>query len=239
VRDGLNAKRSAEISAMFGRISDRYDLLNRVLSVGLDRRWRRLLAQRVAEAGSRTVLDVCTGTGDLAMSLPSTCTTYGSDFCLPMLRHAQRKAGRRRCGLPLFAADALRLPVRDESVDLATVAFGVRNFENLAAGLRELARVLRPGGTLLILEFSKPRGPFAPMLQWWVRHVPTQIGRVVSRAPDAYGYLSSSVETFPDGEELCQKLKSAGVTPIRVDRLTGGVASLYESVKFDDREVEQ
>jgi len=177
------------------------------------------------------VLDVCTGTGDLALEFSAVPTTYGSDFCLPMLLRARSKAETRRRHLPLFAADALQLPLPDDCVDVATVAFGIRNFEELGTGLQELARVLRPGGTLLVLEFSHPRGPFASVLRWWMRHIPPRVGGIVSRDREAYGYLSASAASFPDGAELSDRLCEAGVSPRRMRRLTGGVATLYESVK--------
>lgn len=233
MRDGLTAKQSAAIRGMFGRIAARYDLLNRVLSLGMDRSWRRQVARRVAGARPHRVLDVCTGTGDLALEFRTPDITFGSDFALPMLIRARAKARRRQRPLSLFAADALRMPVRDCSVDVATVAFGIRNFEDLATGLRELARVLRPGGTLLVLEFSRPRGPFAPILRWWMLHVPPWLGRLVSGDREAYGYLSASVASFPAGGDLCEMLEGAGVAPAGVHRLTGGVATLYEAVKTD------
>jgi demethylmenaquinone methyltransferase/2-methoxy-6-polyprenyl-1,4-benzoquinol methylase len=231
VREALQTKRAAEVRDLFGRIAPRYDLLNRLLSLGQDVRWRRRVARRVAEQRPRRVLDICTGTGDLALAFDPNVTTFGSDYCLPMLLRANHKARRRRGGLPLFAADALQMPVRDGCVDMASVAFGIRNFEDLEAGLRELARVLRPGGRLLVLEFSRPRGVFAPLLGWWVRHIPPRVGRLVSGDREAYGYLTASVATFPDGDELCGLLERVGVRPTAPRRLTGGVATLYEAVK--------
>jgi demethylmenaquinone methyltransferase/2-methoxy-6-polyprenyl-1,4-benzoquinol methylase len=237
VRDGLTAKQSAAIRGMFGRIAARYDLVNRLLSLGLDRSWRRRVVRRVVGARPRRVLDVCTGTGDLALAFPAAAITFGSDFSLPMLIRAQVKARRRHRPLSLFAADALRMPIQDHSMDVATVAFGIRNFEDLSKGLRELARVLRPGGTLLVLEFSRPRGPFAAILRWWMHHVPQWLGGLVSGDREAYGYLSASVASFPSGEEMCRMLAAAGVAPARVHRLTGGVATMYEAVKPSDEGV--
>ena len=173
------------------------------------------------------VLDVCTGTGDLALAIDE-AAVVGSDFCLPMLAVARSKTMSRGGRLGLCAADALCLPVADASVDVVTVAFGVRNFADLELGLSELVRVLRPGGTLLVLEFSRPRGPMAPLLGWWARNVPPRIGRWVSGDPEAYSYLPASVNSFPEGGDMCRMLENAGLENVEVQRLTGGVASLYE-----------
>ena len=224
------SKRSHEIRSMFGRIAHRYDLLNRLLSLGQDIRWRRLVAQRIAALDPERVLDVCTGTGDLALSYSGSTGVYGSDFCLPMLALAARKPGGRADTNAWFAADALNLPIADASMDAVTVAFGIRNFEDLDAGLEELARVTRSGGRLLVLEFSQPRGVVAPLLKWWVRNVPPMVGRIVSGDSEAYGYLTASVASFPDGETLCGMMRSAGVTEVEALTLTGGVATLYDGV---------
>jgi demethylmenaquinone methyltransferase/2-methoxy-6-polyprenyl-1,4-benzoquinol methylase len=231
VRQGLLAKRAADIRGMFDRIAPRYDLLNRMLSMGQDRRWRWRVARRVAGARPKRVLDVCTGTGDLALASSGTASNFGCDFSLPMLVRARAKAraGGRR--LALIAADALSLPFRDGSFDVITVAFGIRNFERLDDGLSELLRALRPGGTLLILEFSKPAGPFAPALGWWIRRVPPRVGRLVSGDREAYSYLTESVASFPDGIEMCGILERLGARPLDPRRLTGGVATLYEATK--------
>jgi demethylmenaquinone methyltransferase/2-methoxy-6-polyprenyl-1,4-benzoquinol methylase len=231
VRQGLLAKRTADIRSMFDRIAPRYDVLNRMLSLGQDLRWRRRVARRVAEAAPVRVLDVCTGTGDLALACRGAMTNFACDFSIPMLARARSKARARDHRLALFAADALKLPVADPVFDIVTVAFGIRNFEDLRAGLRELLRVLRPGGTLLILEFSRPAGLFAPVLGWWVRQVPPRVGRLVSGDREAYGYLTESVRSFPDGREICDILERLGARPRAPRRLTGGVASLYEATK--------
>jgi demethylmenaquinone methyltransferase/2-methoxy-6-polyprenyl-1,4-benzoquinol methylase len=230
VRRELLNKRSAEIQGMFGRIAHRYDLLNRLLSLGRDVSWRRVVAQRVAATRPNLVLDVCTGTGDLALAIGDGLVV-GTDFCLPMLDLAKRKIAEKGRRLPLCAADALRLPVADASFDVVTVAFGVRNFSDLGAGLAELARALRPGGVLLVLEFSSPRGAMAPILGWWARNVPPRIGRMLSGDSEAYSYLPASVSTFPDGAEMCRSLTAAGLDQVRARALTGGVVTLYEGVR--------
>ncbi len=215
---------------MFGRIAHRYDLLNRVLSLGCDVSWRRAVSQRVAAARPALVLDVCTGTGDLALAIGDGLVV-GADFCLPMLDLAKKKIADRGRRLPLCAADALHLPFSDGSADVVTVAFGARNFSDLGAGLAELARALRPGGLLLVLEFSRPRGPLAPILGWWARNVPPRIGRMMSGDSEAYSYLPASVSTFADSAEMCRNLTAAGLDHVRARPMTGGVVTLYEGVR--------
>ncbi len=237
MREALVAKRASDIRGMFGRIAHRYDLLNRTLSLGLDRRWRRAVAARVATAAPRRLLDVCTGTGDLALGQPAAGSVYGCDFCLPMLALARGKTAASATRPAWFAADALRLPLADGALDAVTVAFGIRNFEDLEAGLRELGRVLRPQGRVVILEFSTPRGALAPVLRWWVRHVPPLLGRLISGDGEAYRYLATSVATFPDGDELCSLLQAAGFVGVRATPLTGGVATLYDGARAGDGRV--
>ncbi len=216
---------------MFGRIAHRYDLLNRVLSLGQDRGWRRLLARRVAAAEPRLTLDVCTGTGDVALGFDPDSETVGTDFCLPMLTRARRKALDRNQSLPLFAGDALMLPLAEECVDVVTVAFGIRNFEDLERGLEELIRVLRPGGMLLILEFSRPSGVFGPLMRGWVRAVPPRVGRWLSGDSEAYSYLPQSVSEFPEGGRMVGLLESVGLEEVSARPVTGGVATVYQGVR--------
>lgn len=229
MRRDLLSKQSSEIQGMFGRIAHRYDFLNRTLSLGRDVSWRRAVARRVAAIDHSLVLDICTGTGDLALAVGG--GVVGADFCLPMLVRARQKARRSRRRLPLCAADALRLPFADATVDVVTVAFGIRNFADLETGLGELVRILRPGGSLLVLEFSRPRGALAPLLGWWVRTVPPRFGRWLSGDAEAYDYLPASVSTFPEGAAMCRGLEAAGLVDVGVRPLTGGVASLYEGTR--------
>jgi demethylmenaquinone methyltransferase/2-methoxy-6-polyprenyl-1,4-benzoquinol methylase len=216
---------------MFGRIAHRYDLLNRVLSVGQDVRWRRIVASRVAALEPERVLDVCAGTGDLALGLETGPTIIGADFSLPMLALAARKAKERQRPLMLAVADALNLPLADGTVDVVTVAFGVRNFEDLEAGLGELMRVLCPGGALLVLEFSHPVGFLAPLLVWWVRTVLPRIGRLLSGDSEAYDYLPASVDAFPDHRKMCGILLGLGLEEVSARPLTGGVCTLYQATR--------
>jgi demethylmenaquinone methyltransferase/2-methoxy-6-polyprenyl-1,4-benzoquinol methylase len=229
VQEHLLSKRSAKIRGMFGRIAHRYDLLNRVLSLGQDILWRRIVARTVHEARAGLVLDLCTGTGDVAMSFVPGPQTIACDFCLPMLAHARHKILNQATSIPLFAGDALELPLASSGIDVITIAFGVRNFEDLDRGLKELHRVLRNDGILLILEFSQPAGPLAPVLNWWTRTIPPFVGRLISGDPEAYSYLPASVSTFPSGEAMSDRLKAAGFGEVKIRALTGGVASLYEA----------
>jgi demethylmenaquinone methyltransferase/2-methoxy-6-polyprenyl-1,4-benzoquinol methylase len=229
MRRELLSKQSSEIQGMFGRIAHRYDLLNRTLSLGRDVGWRQVVAERVTAFPNARILDICTGTGDLALTIDG--DVVGADFCLPMLELARAKAQRMRRGLSLCGADALSLPFVDGAADVVTVAFGIRNFANLEVGLRELVRVLRPGGVLLVLEFSRPKGLFAPILGWWVRNVPPRVGRLLSGDAEAYNYLPASVSTFPEGSAMCEALESAGLVEVTVRPLMAGVASLYEGTR--------
>jgi len=220
---------------MFGRIAHRYDLLNRLLSLGLDQAWRRVLLRRLRQEEPGLVIDVCTGTADVALGamkfrdVPG--TVMGTDFCLPMLVLGRRKAVLSGKQLPLFAADALRLPLPEGVADVVTVAFGVRNFEDLEKGLLELLRVLRPGGLLMILEFSRPEGVLAPLMRFWEARVLPRLGGWISRDPEAYSYLPDSVARFPSGGDMLRRLEVAGLTRTKSRALSGGIASLYEGVK--------
>jgi len=216
------------VRGMFGRIAGRYDLLNHVLSFNLDRRWRAKAVDRVAEVLNRPgarVLDLCCGTGDVLLALENRgqATTFGSDFCHPMLVHAQRKVAS-----PLFEADALALPLADASLDLITVAFGFRNLANYGRGLEELLRVLKPGGTVAILEFSKPTNrAFASFYGFFSTRVLPWIGGMVSGSREAYSYLPESIQKFPGAEQLASEMRAAGFTRVEFDRMTGGAVAVH------------
>jgi len=236
MREQLLARRADDIRGMFARIAHRYDLLNRLLSLGADVRWRRLLARRVAASRPERLLDVCTGTADVALACAGRAGAVGCDFCLPMLARARPKIARSGSDVTLAAADALALPFADGVFGAVTVAFGVRNFERLDRGLAELVRVTAPGGVVLVLEFSRPSGPLGPVLRAWTRLVPPVVGRLVSGDRSAYAYLPASVERFPSGEAMCARLEAAGLGRVRATRLTGGVATLYEGVRSSRRD---
>jgi demethylmenaquinone methyltransferase / 2-methoxy-6-polyprenyl-1,4-benzoquinol methylase len=243
--------RALAIRRMFDAISPRYDLLNHLLSAGIDRRWRAVAAARVREslasdarAGARRILDVCTGTGDLALALLEPWRTgrdgdaafrvVGVDFSRRMLEQAREKARRRgRNGdLRLGATDALRLPFCDGVFDTCTIAFGLRNLVDTAGGLREMARVLRPGGRLFVLEFGTPRIPgIRQAYALYFDHLVPAIGGAVSRDDDAYRYLPRTVAAFPDRERLAARMAEAGLERVAFRPLTFGIAILYEGQK--------
>jgi demethylmenaquinone methyltransferase / 2-methoxy-6-polyprenyl-1,4-benzoquinol methylase len=221
------------VRGMFARVAHRYDLANHLLSFNIDRHWRNHTVRRLSpvlqKPGAR-VLDICCGTGDLALALARARrgTVFGSDFCHPMLQTACRKAGKRQAPVCLFEADALRLPAADASFDLVTVAFGFRNLANYAAGLEEMRRVLRPGGTAAILEFSEPPGAaFASLYHFYSRRMLPWIGGFVSGNRDAYTYLPESVRRFPRAAELAEDMRRAHFATVRYEYLTGGIVALH------------
>ena len=227
------------IRAMFGRVAHRYDLANHLLSFGIDYYWRAHTARRLRHIlvkPAARVLDVCCGTGDLMLALErrrprdSSFPVLGSDFCHPMLVSARRKREDR--GAPsshtLFEADALRLPVADGSIDLLTAAFGFRNLANYRAGLAEMRRVLRPGGTLAILEFSQPPNrAFAALYKFYSRRILPVIGGALSGDRGAYTYLPESVKRFPDAVSLASEMSRAGFARAEYEYLTGGIVALH------------
>ena len=217
----------------------RYDLLNHLLSFNLDRQWRARMVERVAEVLARPetkVLDLCCGTGDVLLSLAARCGAakiFGSDFCHPMLIEAQRKiAARERKdrtpGAPLFESDALALPLAAGSLDLVTVAFGFRNLTNYRRGLEELARVLKPGGVVAILEFSQPTNRvFAKLYATFSTRVLPWVGGMISGSRDAYSYLPESIQKFPGAEALAGQMIEAGFGHVEFERLTFGAVALH------------
>lgn len=220
------------ISHMFDVVAPRYDLLNQVLSLGIDGVWRRALAAEL-DGVTGTVLDLCTGTGDVARTIARRrpdLDIVGLDFAPVMVRLGHRKldGDPRVARVALGVGDATRLPLADGAVDAVTIAFGIRNVEDTLAGLRECHRVLRPGGRLVVLEFSVPPNPVvrAGYLAYF-RHVLPRIGQWLSGAGAAYRYLPASVLRFPEGEAFLALLAEAGFGSTRVRRLSGGIASLY------------
>jgi demethylmenaquinone methyltransferase / 2-methoxy-6-polyprenyl-1,4-benzoquinol methylase len=223
---------------MFARVASRYDLLNHLLSFNLDRYWRRRTVGRVREYVTRPdarVLDICCGTGDLTLALATAAggsVVFGSDFCHPMLVEARCKAAARDRRCSLFEADALRLPVASGSLDLITVAFGLRNFANYQDGLSEMYRVLKPGGAAAILEFSQPPNrAFAALYDVYSKRVLPVIGGIVSGSRTAYQYLPESVRKFPGAEALAERMREAGFAQVSHERLTGGIVALHVGVR--------
>ncbi len=225
------------IEGMFDSIAPTYDALNHLLSLGIDRRWRRKVVKMAAERSPRTILDVATGTGDLAIALarrlPETHIT-GVDISENMLARGREKVFRRGLDerISLTAGDAEALRFGSGEFDCVTVAFGVRNFGDIPAGLAEMCRVLRPGGKCLVLEFSEPAVPvFGWMYRIYFHRVLPWLGRVVSRDKTAYGYLPHSVDAFPAPGRFSEMLREAGFKTPLARRLTFGVAYVYEAEK--------
>jgi demethylmenaquinone methyltransferase / 2-methoxy-6-polyprenyl-1,4-benzoquinol methylase len=207
---------------MFDRIAPVYDLMNRLMTVGLDRRWRRITVEQVVRSGDR-VLDACCGTGDLALEARRHGgEVTGLDFSERMLERARRKSAE----IEWVQGDALAAPFADGSFDAATVGFGVRNVDDLEACLRELRRVLRPGGRLGILEITAPRGPLAPFYRVWFDRVIPALGRVLPGG-FAYTYLPASVRRFPTPEALAGLLAAAGFENVRFRLFAGGIVALH------------
>ena len=212
----------AAVEAMFDRISPVYDPMNRLMTAGLDRRWRRLTVQAVVRPGDR-VLDACCGTGDLAIEAQRAGgRVTGLDFSERMLERARRKSS----DVGWVRGDVLALPFSDASFDAVTVGFGIRNVENLDAGLSELARVLRPGGRLGCLEITRPRGALRPFFNLWFDGLVPLAGKVLPGGA-AYSYLPASVRRFPGPEDLGEAMRRAGFAEIGWRLLGGGIVALH------------
>jgi demethylmenaquinone methyltransferase/2-methoxy-6-polyprenyl-1,4-benzoquinol methylase len=240
-----------EINSMFGRIAGRYDFTNLLLSGGLCRGWTRRLAREVKRAApaNAVVADLATGSGDVAFALARAmpgALVRGYDFCEPMLEVARRRmaemsvsAGNTAAAAaaPLAArlhfaqGDCMALPLADASVDAVTIAYGVRNFEDRPAGLREIHRVLRPGGAAFVLEFSQPRPWFRPFYFFYLRHLLPCLARLATGDKKAYDYLAGSIEKFPAREAFSQELRDAGFARARAIGLTAGIVAIHHAEK--------
>jgi demethylmenaquinone methyltransferase / 2-methoxy-6-polyprenyl-1,4-benzoquinol methylase len=230
------AKEAARISGMFDAIAGRYDLLNHLLSAGLDKQWRKQAVAALQLTGGETVLDLCTGTADLALAATNAPTparrVVGIDFSAAMLHIGKQKVEHAATPITLIRGDATHIPVRDASVDAATIGFGIRNVEDPTQACREVLRALRPGGTLAILEFSLPRSPAVRNFYlWYFRRVLPLIGRLISKHPKAYTYLPESVEAFPSPEAFSKQLREAGFGTVRAVPLTFGIVYLFVANK--------
>jgi demethylmenaquinone methyltransferase / 2-methoxy-6-polyprenyl-1,4-benzoquinol methylase len=226
------------IAGMFDAIAGRYDLLNLVLSGGLDRYWRRRAIRALQFSGRERLLDVCTGTADVAIAgaraTRGAATVLGVDFAGAMLRRGLEKCRRAGLGarIRLVRGDAMRLPVASGTTDGVTIAFGIRNVQEPAIACAELYRVLRPGGRLAILEFGLPVLPAVrPLYLWYFRHILPRIGRAVSHHDAAYSYLPESVGAFPWGDAFAKILRDAGFHQVRAQPLTFGIVYLYSATK--------
>ena len=221
---------SRAVREMFAGIAGRYDLLNHLLSINIDKRWRRRVREKLAATladSNALVLDVACGTGDLSIELnqDAKATIVGSDFCRPMLEVAKEKAGDV---IPFVEGDAMSLPFADNSFDALTIAFGLRNLPNFSNGLTELSRVLKPGGQIVVLEFSSPVVPgFRSLFNFYFNQVLPRVGGLVSGSRGAYEYLPDSVSKFPDQKGLVRMMNEAGFESVEFENLTGGIAAIH------------
>ena len=223
------------VKEMFAGIAPRYDLLNHILSLNIDKGWRRRVRQELSDVladKTAVVLDVACGTGDLSLELNTgaVAKVIGTDFCRPMLDIAAEKSN----GIPYVEADAMHLAFAEETFDAVTIAFGLRNLPNFENGLKELHRVLKPGGRLVVLECSHPKMPvFRELYSFYFNRILPLIGGLVSGAGSAYRYLPNSVSNFPRQDALVELMRSVGFDSVRYENLTGGIAALHVGRKND------
>lgn len=227
------------VNSMFGRIAPRYDLANRLLSGGLDTSWRRRLMRAVRACEPTDVLDLATGSGDVAFALskglPARTAITGMDFCQPMLDEAEAKRAvlpePRRSQLSFRQGDGLALPLADGGFDVVTISFGLRNMADRHRALGEMRRVLRPGGHLFVLEFSQPRRWFRPVYFFYLRHLLPRIAGWVTGDRPAYDYLNESIGKFPGREALADEIRAAGFSRVEAEGLTFGTVALHHAVR--------
>jgi demethylmenaquinone methyltransferase / 2-methoxy-6-polyprenyl-1,4-benzoquinol methylase len=226
------------VNTMFCRIARRYDLANRLLSLGVDRWWRRCLVATVKRHRSGAVLDVATGSGDVAFSLSdhvSATRIIGVDFCAPMLEAAEQKktaaGGTRFANVSFAPGDGLALPFDAETFDAVTISFGLRNMADRRRCLEEMRRVLTHGGRLFVLEFSRPDRWFQPLYYFYLRKILPHLAGTLTGDRAAYVYLNETIEQFPDADALTREILSAGFTDVRSRKLSFGIVALHECVK--------
>lgn len=223
--------KSQQVRELFNRIAPRYDLLNHLLSINIDKGWRRFTVKQLKDLLDKPnacALDVCCGTADLALELAEKVPTVGVDFSHAMLVIGNNKIRQKNSRVSLFEGDALNLPFLADSFDAVTCAFGLRNVADTKRGLAELHRVLKPGGRVAILEFSRPIIPlFRELFLFYFKNILPLIGGVVSGSLGAYRYLPASVSQFPDQERLAEMMRQVGYINVRYFNLTGGIAALH------------
>ncbi|MEO0509454.1 MAG: bifunctional demethylmenaquinone methyltransferase/2-methoxy-6-polyprenyl-1,4-benzoquinol methylase UbiE [Verrucomicrobiota bacterium] len=225
------------VSHMFAGIAGRYDLANHLLSGGIDFHWRRVLTRMVKAFAPKDVVDLATGSGDVAFKLrdrlgPDIPVT-GLDFCEPMLDEAREKRTRKSdyADLEFSFGDCMSLPMADNSVDAVTISFGVRNFEDRQKGLREILRVLRPGGRLYVLEFSQPDSWFRPIYYFYLKYILPRVAAIATGDKSAYDYLAGTIENFPSKKALAEQLKLAGFDTVNAKGLTFSIVAIHEAAK--------
>jgi demethylmenaquinone methyltransferase/2-methoxy-6-polyprenyl-1,4-benzoquinol methylase len=235
-------KSNSRVREMFGQIAPRYDLMNHLLSLNVDRYWRWRAVRRLRIEPHVPVLDTCCGTGDLAIAIadraPDSVNVTGSDFCNEMLEIARVKCGDKpepRGRIVFLEADSQSLPFEADTFQCVTVAFGLRNVANTDQGLREMIRVCQPGGQVMVLEFSRPRlWGLRQIYSFYFRYILPKVGQWLARnEQSAYNYLPESVGQFPDGQRLADRMTALGLTNVRFTPLTFGVATIYEGFKPD------
>lgn len=222
------------VNSMFGRIARRYDLANLLLAGGMDSWWRARLVAAVGRCKPRDVLDLATGSGDvafaLAKNLPSTTPILGMDFCQPMLDQAEAKKAARQerfRGVTFRQGDGLALPLPDASFDAVTISFGLRNLADRARGLREMHRVLRPGGSVFVLEFSQPAAWFRPLYYFYLRRILPRVAGWITGDRAAYEYLNRTIGEFPDRPALAREITAAGFSAVTARPMTFGIVALH------------
>lgn len=233
---GSNLSKKAQVADMFNNIAGKYDFLNHFLSLGIDKGWRKKAIREIQKVQPKNILDVATGTGDLAIAAaalkPDKIT--GVDIAEQMLAVGRTKISEKQLEgmITLQTGDSEAMPFSDNSFDAVTCAYGVRNFENLEKGLKEMSRVMRPGGKLAILEFSKPqRFPVKQLYAFYFRYILPTLGKMVSKHSTAYTYLPQSVMAFPEGKVFCDTLTRCGFKDAKARPLTLGITTLYTATK--------
>lgn len=244
-------KSGQRVREMFRQIAPRYDTMNHLLSLNIDRRWRRQAVDRLRIESHEPILDICCGTGDLAIAIADraggSVQVIGSDFCHAMLEIARDKedervqsaaGGNGRSTIPFFEADSMALPFADDRFQCVTVAFGLRNIADTDQGLREMFRVCRPGGQVMVLEFSQPSLPVLKQLYgFYFRSVLPRVGQLLARNDkSAYSYLPASVSQFPCGEKLVMRMQAVGLNDVKFHPLTLGVATIYVGNKSPEQD---
>jgi demethylmenaquinone methyltransferase / 2-methoxy-6-polyprenyl-1,4-benzoquinol methylase len=228
--------KKVQVAEMFDNISPKYDLLNHLLSLGIDIYWRKRAIKLLKAHQPKYILDIATGTGDFAIEALSLKPEkiIGVDISEGMLAHGRVKMAKKGYDkiIELQTGDSENLAFNDNTFDAVIVSFGVRNFENLLAGLQNMYRVLKPGGKVVILEFSKPRSfPFKQIYNFYFKYVLPKIGKIISKDQSAYTYLPASVQAFPDGDDFLKVLQNAGFNENKCTPLTFGISSMYSGIK--------